>query len=59
MSPNSVRVPRPGPFGTVTREKLGRTSWTNGSNVNLGIRGRITRVIKRLACAWVPKLVGE
>jgi len=54
MSPNAVRVALPRPVGTVTSEKLGRTSWTNGSSENRGMRGMIARRITRFAWAAVP-----
>ena len=54
MSPNSVRVARPLPSGTVTRETLGRMSWTNGNRENLGRRGTISRAVTWLVCARVP-----
>ena len=54
MSPNAVRVSLPVPVGTVTTEKLGRISWTNGSSEYLGTRGMIGRMISRLVWASVP-----
>lgn len=54
MSLNSVRVALPLPVGTVTREMLGRTSWTNGNRVKRGTRGKIARAMTRLSGASVP-----
>ena len=54
ISPNSVRVALPLPSGTVTMEKLGRMSCTNGNRENLGSRGTISRAITLLVCASVP-----
>ena len=42
------------PSGTVTSEKLGRMSWTNGNSENLGMRGTIALAITRLVWASVP-----
>src|SRR5271163_3517787 len=44
ISPNSVRLPPLG-LGTVTTAKVGRTNWTKGSRVKLGLRGMIGRMI--------------
>ena len=53
MSPKPVRVPVP-PLGTVTSEKVGRMSWTNGKSEYLGRRGTIRRMITRLLGDVVP-----
>ena len=53
MSPNSVRVPPPG-SGTVTSDRLGRTSCTNGKSEYLGKRGTMRRAITRLVDASMP-----
>jgi hypothetical protein len=50
MSPKSVRVPPPG-SGTVTSEKLGRMSCSNGMSEYSGRRGTMRRAITRLVDA--------